>query len=94
MVVTLLDLVLASFVSQKLKLSDAEAAAICSKAEPVIRLYLPPELFLGPVGALAVTAGAIYAGKLMAPDPVPPPSSETVDGTATATPPGAPGVPT
>jgi hypothetical protein len=93
-VVTLLDLVLAAFVSQKLKLSDAEAAAITAKAEPVIRMYLPPEMFVGPVGALALTAGGIYAAKLMAADAPPPASSETVDSTATQTPAGAPGVAT
>lgn len=99
-IVTLVDLAIATFISQKLKLADSELAAITAKTEPVVRMYLPPELFLGPVGALAATAGAIYTAKLIAPDPATPPGAQTVDGTATPTPPaqaetpaGAPGIP-
>lgn len=86
LLVTLVDLAMTALVSEKLKLSRAEQSAISEKAEPVIRLYLPPEMFLGPVGALAMTAGAIYAAKFLAPDPTPPASGQTVEGTATATP--------
>jgi hypothetical protein len=83
LVVTLLNLALTQMLGAKFAQSPAETALLTAKAEPVIKLYFPPELFLGPAGALAMTAVAIYLPKFMAEDPPTQPATETVDSTAT-----------
>ncbi len=87
LLVTLIDFALTNWVSKNLKLNDDEASLLKEKAAPVVAIYFPPELFVGPLGALALTAGSIYAAKMFA---QPPPSTETIDGTASEAQPTAP----
>ena len=76
LLVTVLDMLIAELAGKRFKLAPEEAAALKAKAAPVVAIYLPPELLMGPLGALAITAAAIYGPKFMQPAA---PSTETVD---------------
>lgn len=85
LLVMIVDLAMVNLVAKSLAISPAERAMLSEAARPVVELYLPKELMLGPVGGLLMVAATIYAPKVLAfmAEPPPPASESTVEGTAT-----------